>query len=76
MISLYETYRSKKHSVFLINGRSVRLTTCSTKVLHLSLQVPAIIYLERVDLHGAVDVTGLPDRIDDAILSHDTSISG
>lgn len=39
------------------------------------LQVPALIYLERVDLHEAVDFTGLPDRIDEGILSHDTSIS-
>jgi len=39
-------------------------------------KVPAIVYLERVDLEGAVDFTSLPDRIDEAILSHDTSISG
>lgn len=38
-------------------------------------KVPALIYLERVDLHEAVDFTGLPDRIDEGILSHDTSIS-
>jgi hypothetical protein len=44
-------------------------------MLDISIQVPAVVYLERVDLHGAVDLTGLPDGIDEAILSHDTSIS-
>lgn len=38
-------------------------------------KVPAIVYYERVDLHEIVDYSGLPNKIDESILSHDTSIS-
>jgi PAB-dependent poly(A)-specific ribonuclease subunit 2 len=39
------------------------------------LQIPAIIYFERVDQPDSLDFRGLPSSIDAAILSHDTSIS-
>ena len=48
------------------------------KLLQITLvtaQVPAIVYYERVDLHEAIDYSGLPCKIDETILSHDTSIS-
>ncbi|EGN96198.1 hypothetical protein SERLA73DRAFT_170610 [Serpula lacrymans var. lacrymans S7.3] len=38
-------------------------------------KVPAILYLERVDLQERLDLSGLPDEIDQSILSRDTSIS-
>ncbi|KAG5646693.1 hypothetical protein DXG03_002683 [Asterophora parasitica] len=38
-------------------------------------KVPAIIYYERDDLGEFLDYSGLPDRADETILSHDTSIS-
>ncbi|GLB35065.1 putative catalytic subunit of the poly(A)-nuclease (PAN) deadenylation complex, one of two cytoplasmic mRNA deadenylases involved in mRNA turnover [Lyophyllum shimeji] len=38
-------------------------------------KVPAIIYYERVDLREIVDYSGLPNKIDESILSYDTSIS-
>ncbi|KAF5381095.1 hypothetical protein D9615_003865 [Tricholomella constricta] len=38
-------------------------------------KVPAIIYYERSDLHEVLDYSGLPNGIDETILSHDTSIS-
>jgi PAB-dependent poly(A)-specific ribonuclease subunit 2 len=38
-------------------------------------QVPAILYLERVDCQGQFDYSGLSDAIDPSILSQDTSIS-
>ena len=38
-------------------------------------KVPAILYFERTDTRDALDYSGLPDEIDAAILSRDTSIS-
>ncbi|RDB20983.1 PAB-dependent poly(A)-specific ribonuclease subunit PAN2 [Hypsizygus marmoreus] len=38
-------------------------------------KVPAIVYYERLHLQEALDYSALPEKIDDAILSHDTSIS-
>ncbi|KAF8636661.1 hypothetical protein AX17_003467 [Amanita inopinata Kibby_2008] len=38
-------------------------------------KVPAIIYLERVDVRGTLDFSSLPDKINLSILSHDSSIS-
>ncbi|KAI0035067.1 ubiquitin carboxyl-terminal hydrolase-domain-containing protein [Vararia minispora EC-137] len=38
-------------------------------------KVPAILYLERVDVRGALDLSCLPEKIDMSILSRDTSIS-
>ncbi|KAG6854601.1 hypothetical protein C0991_004203 [Blastosporella zonata] len=38
-------------------------------------KVPAIVYYERTDLPDALDYSGLPSKIDETILCHDTSIS-
>ncbi|KAF8654097.1 hypothetical protein AX16_003630 [Volvariella volvacea WC 439] len=38
-------------------------------------KVPAIVYLERTNLHDIVDLSNLPSGIDPTILSQDTSIS-
>ena len=43
--------------------------------LFIPLKVPAIIYLERVDLRGKLDFSDLPARIDPSILSQDISLS-
>jgi PAB-dependent poly(A)-specific ribonuclease subunit 2 len=38
-------------------------------------KLPAIVYLERVDMRENLDFSGLPDGLDPSILSRDTSIS-
>ena len=38
-------------------------------------QVPAVLYLERVDVRGKLDYSGLPEVNDPAILSRDSNIS-
>ena len=39
------------------------------------MQIPAIVYLERVDVRESLDFSGLSDKINPNILSLDTSIS-
>ena len=39
------------------------------------LQVPAVLYLERVDTRDRLNYSNLPDSIDTAILTRDISIS-
>ena len=39
------------------------------------LQVPAILYLERVDVVPRLDFSGLPDKMDSTILCRDTNIA-
>lgn len=51
-----------------------QLHTLNTRTLIIS-QVPAILYLERVDCQGQFDYSGLSETIDPSILSQDTSIS-
>jgi hypothetical protein len=39
------------------------------------IKVPAIVYLERVDIRDAMDLSSLPNEVDERILSRDTNIA-
>lgn len=41
----------------------------------LLLQIPTVIYLERVDVQGRLDFSMLPKQLDPSILCQDTSIA-
>jgi hypothetical protein len=41
----------------------------------MTAQVPAIIYLERVDSREKIDFNALPEEIDTSVLSRDSNIS-
>jgi hypothetical protein len=38
-------------------------------------QIPAVLYFERIDVRKQLDYSGLPQQLDQSILSLDTSIS-
>ncbi|KAF8628478.1 hypothetical protein AX15_003989 [Amanita polypyramis BW_CC] len=61
---------------FIFNDFTVR-NVSETEALSFpdKWKVPAIIYLERVDLRETLDFSGLPDKINPGILSRDASIS-
>jgi hypothetical protein len=74
----YETCRSRRRSAFPTLGRCVphsHLLANATLIYIATPQVPAIIYLERVDMDEQLDLSQLQSRIDDRILGRDTNIA-
>jgi hypothetical protein len=54
---------------------TVQQSYCSVNRAHVVTQVPAIIYLERVDSEDTLDLRSLPSEMDPLLLCQDTSIS-